>query len=159
MNIFIIFSYMLVLRLCTLTIVEYGNRWEINLTLWTARGGEPFTVGLWKCWLHLLKSLNCYLLSVEEILRWFFYWHIRNLAIFLWLFRLFSFVNPERLSCFTLRVLTIHFFIQKIFIECLCAGPTPSKQWRCSTKKNEALALVDFLFCQGGNTQAGIEVK
>lgn len=42
---------MLVLRLCTLTIVEYGNRWEINLTLWTARGGESFTVvvalGLW----------------------------------------------------------------------------------------------------------------
>ena len=89
---------MLVLRLCTLTIVEYGNRWEINLTLWTARGGEPFTVGLWKCWLHLLKSLNCYLLSVEEILRWFFYWHIRNLAIFLWLFRLFSFVNPAAVN-------------------------------------------------------------
>ena len=64
---------MLVLRLCTLTIVEYGNRWEINLTLWTAEGGESFIVvvalGLRKYWLHLLKSLSCYLLSVEEILR------------------------------------------------------------------------------------------
>lgn len=164
MNSFIIFSYMLVLRLCTLTIVEYGNRWEINLTLWTAGGGESFIVvvalGLRKYWLHLLKSLRCYLLSVEEILRWLFYWHVRNLAIFPWLFRLFSFVNPERMSCLTLRVLTIHFFIQKIFIECLlCAGPTPSKHWRCSTKKKKALAPVDFLFCGGGNTQAGIEVK
>ena len=53
---------MLVLRLCTLTFVEYGNRWEINLTLWAARGGESFTVvvalGLWTYWLHLLKSFE-----------------------------------------------------------------------------------------------------
>ena len=70
----------------------------------------------------------------------------KNLAIVSWLFIFFC--KLRKIVIFSPKSVTIHFFIQKMFIECLlCAGPLP-KHWRCSTKQNKALALVDFM-CWG----------